>query len=111
MITEVSNIYAFYCPTTKRVKIGFSNEPHYRFRQFQDHSPTILEFVGYISIRGAQRIAEPVLHQILAADRLHGEWFNCSEEACTIMEIIRSADKDALAKLINDWQYSTDGLD
>lgn len=108
MVTEESNIYAFYCKLSNRVKIGHSGNPHYRFEQFQEFSPTILEFVGYIQIRGAQRIAEPVLHKILAKDRLHGEWFTVTEKAINIMSIIKANDKAALIKLINEYQYCKD---
>ena len=106
MVTEESNIYAFYCKLSNRVKIGHSYDLHYRFQEIQVHSPTTLEFVGYIQIRGARRVAEPVLHKILAKHRLHGEWFTVTDKAIKIMDIIRANDKNALINIINEYQYA-----
>lgn len=99
-------IYAIYCPLSNRVKIGHSSNPLERIETIQIHSPTELELLGYIEFRAAKKIAEPVLHKMLAASRLHGEWFDCSNPLVKqIADTLRTNDKDLLTKIINNYQY------
>jgi hypothetical protein len=100
-----SYIYAIYCKLSNRVKIGWSNNPHARLEEIQIHSPTTLELLGYIPFRNPKKIAEPILHKLLNNYRLHGEWFDCSDNVQVILEIFKNNDKQQLSEIINKYQW------
>lgn len=101
-----SYIYAIICKLSNRVKIGFTKEPQERLKTIQIHSPTDLKLAGCILIKKAKSIVEPVLHKKLKHSRIHNEWFDYSnEDVKYVVDIISKEDKEALIKVINDYQY------
>lgn len=71
-------IYYIACPTTLRVKIGFTRTSAYeRLAALQTGSPTKLCIVG---THPGSFDDERRLHQKFAGSRVHGEWFELTEE-------------------------------
>jgi hypothetical protein len=70
---EVFNVY-FIRPVGELgpIKIGISNDPIRRLKEFSGWSPVALEIVG--SVPGSWS-DEQFLHSALANYHLHGEWF------------------------------------
>lgn len=66
--------YAIRCTATGRVKIGKSKNPHSRLRELQTGASAPLELVGILAC------AEEDAHRRLEEWRLHGEWFEPSDE-------------------------------
>lgn len=83
-MTKEKNVY-FMRPVGERgpVKIGCSCEPEKRLRSVEIWSPLKLEIAAFVP--GGHR-EESILHQMFGADRLHGEWFNCSEQLASVIE-------------------------
>ena len=57
-----------------RVKIGKADSPEQRLRELQTGNPERLFVIGLLSGN-----RERELHEMFAAERLHGEWFQSSE--------------------------------
>lgn len=73
-------VYFFQCETTRRIKIGWARHPECRLQDIKGMSPT------QISIAAAYRgtpVDEKRAHEKFATYRLHGEWFNPSDELLT----------------------------
>jgi hypothetical protein len=70
--------YVYLCRNNRNglIKIGFSKEPKYREVTLQSEDPD----VEFIHVRPADRGLERCLHQIFAAKRRRGEWFELSDE-------------------------------
>lgn len=67
------------------IKIGVANDPEKRLGELQRTSPTKLRIIGR---RGGDVFAEKQLHAKYAEYRLHGEWFEPTEE------ILEEAERD-----------------
>ncbi len=75
---ESGCIYYILSGETGRVKIGFTNsDPTKRLKSLQTGSPTKL---GIVAIHPGTIALEAKLHGKFAADRLHGEWFDFSDD-------------------------------
>jgi len=72
-----SKIYLIRCETTGHLKIGWTINTAARLRTLQAASPTRLRLIGEFA---GDRQREQELHQLLAAFRLHGEWFEYRSE-------------------------------
>lgn len=71
-------IYFIACTETERVKIGFTaGDPHKRLKALQTGAPAPLVMMEY---RPGTQEEERQLHERFAATRLHGEWFEKSQE-------------------------------
>ena len=70
-------LYFIQCQTTKRVKIGISADVEGRLKWIRQVSPTQVEILCKIKTRSG---LESVLHEQFAKYRLHGEWFEFSDE-------------------------------
>ncbi len=72
--------YIIQCVETERVKIGWTNDEktwHRRQIDFKMMSPTRLDTL--ILLKGGRQ-TEMILHMSFAEDRLHGEWFEFSDD-------------------------------
>jgi hypothetical protein len=69
---------------TGPVKIGISATPEKRLAQLQPHSPLPLELVCAVAGGPGQEL---ILHNMFAADRLHGEWFSHTAELGRVIGI------------------------
>jgi hypothetical protein len=76
------------------VKFGFTKALDDRLRAIQVGSPVRLEFVA--KDFGAKE-HEKAIHALLAADRLHGEWFSRSTKA---QEVISAMNENRVAALL-----------
>ena len=74
------------------VKIGISRDPHQRLNTLREGNPHILEMVG--AIKGANEQVELALQRRFEGDRLHGEWFNLSEELGDFIDLLHCPDYD-----------------
>lgn len=75
---EPGCIYYILSGETGRIKIGFTNsDPNKRLKALQTGSPTKL---GIIAWHPGTMETEQRLHQQFHADRLHGEWFDFSDD-------------------------------
>lgn len=71
-------IYYICCPETARLKIGFTKRaPEARLRALQTGSPTRLFLMA---MQAGSIEAEQALHARFAESRLHGEWFEATDE-------------------------------
>jgi hypothetical protein len=71
-------IYYILSGETGRIKIGFTKgDPGKRLRALQTGSPTQ---IGIIAVHPGTPELEKRLHRQFAADRVHGEWFDFSDE-------------------------------
>lgn len=71
-------IYYVMSPETGRMKIGFTRgHPAKRLKALQTGSPTKLGVVAY---HPGDEETERRLHAEFKADRLHGEWFDISDD-------------------------------
>ncbi len=61
------------------VKIGLGESPKKRLSQAQSSSPIRLELIHMASVDNAEEV-EKSLHQLYAAKRSHGEWFQLTED-------------------------------
>lgn len=78
-----SFVYFIAHAGTGRVKIGITGDPFRRLRQIQTHSPVALKIVGVLpNLEGLER----EIHAHLSQTRLHGEWFDPSQELRDIIE-------------------------
>lgn len=68
-------------------KIGISTDVGGRLAALQSHSPHVLVAHHQAQPASDARLVERVAHQLLAAKRLHGEWFDVSiAEAITAID-------------------------
>ncbi len=71
-------IYYIMSGETGRVKIGFTKgDPTKRMKSLQTGSPTKL---GIVAIHPGTPDTESKLHRQFDADRVHGEWFEFSDD-------------------------------
>lgn len=78
-----AKVYFIQCLETKRVKIGIAQKPIARLTQIQTMSPTKVDLV--LSVEGGLEL-EKALHKEFAETRLHGEWFEHTDELATRMD-------------------------
>lgn len=71
------NVYLMRCTESGNTKIGFAKSVARRFKEIQAHSPTKLEVIHTVS---AHHHHERQLHAQFADRRLHGEWFDLTDE-------------------------------
>lgn len=83
-----------------RFKVGITKatKPHARLRSLQTGSPVQLRIVHSAFVQDSAA-AESLAHGLLARFRLHGEWFECTEERArsileTVIEAVGSGDAD-----------------
>ena len=72
------SLYAIEAPASGLVKIGSSEDPHYRFRTIQAMSPEMLEMRIVSPVDG--RELEKSFHERFTHLRHHGEWFRQKQE-------------------------------
>ena len=72
------SLYAIEAPASGLVKIGSSEDPHYRFRTIQAMSPEMLEMRIVSPVDG--RELEKSFHERFTHLRHHGEWFRQEQE-------------------------------
>jgi hypothetical protein len=70
------------------IKIGLSENPQRRIDEFRTWSPFELEIIGTIAGSWAD---EQFLHECLAADHSHGEWFFPSREVLRAVDEVISS--------------------
>jgi len=83
------------------VKIGFAENPESRTKAMSAQSPMALELLGYMP---ASTTLEARLHQRLANDNDHGEWFRSSADVEAVAGAICASDWDAIEELIGERQ-------
>src|SRR4249919_1153673 len=97
-------IYYIACPTTFRVKIGFTRgSPNARLKNLQTGSATPLTL---IAVERGTIHDEAALHAKYAEHRLHGEWFTMCEELFNRLHTIvwlQAKQSIALGEPIADW--------
>jgi hypothetical protein len=76
----------YFIECAGRIKIGFSRNVQARLRQFSTGSALKFSLIGEID--GTKNL-EKAIHQKLAANREHGEWFRDCEEVRAILELIQ----------------------
>ena len=76
----MSNVYAITHPDGY-VKIGKSDTPMLRFNEIRMYSPYTLELFAILSTEGNALELEKEIHEELADECVHGEWFNLSKDA------------------------------
>ena len=74
-------IYAVKCDG--RVKIGWSERPYLRFSKISSDAPAPCEFVGVVP---GTREDEKAVHNLLAAHRVHSEWFACEGAVLSFLD-------------------------
>ena len=72
------SLYAIEAPASGLVKIGSSENPHYRFKTIQAMSPEMLEMRIVSPVDG--RELEKSFHERFTHLRHHGEWFRQEQE-------------------------------
>lgn len=88
-------VYAIEAPNVERFKFGRTMDMEKRFRSLCNSSPCELRLVGHLWLPDD---AEADIHTYLADDRLHGEWFRCSERTRSVAALIGAGDIQALAE-------------
>lgn len=76
-------IYFLHAKEVRRIKIGFTTNLNARLRELKMGSPTELILFNYV--RGTFHL-EQVLLGVFAKYRLHGEWFESSEDIIKFVE-------------------------
>lgn len=85
-MADPCEVYAIRCTFTGRIKIGISRGVRVRLAELQTGSPTELEVLATMP---GDALDESVIHQSLAAHRLHGEWFAPHPEVDRAVEGLR----------------------
>lgn len=77
--------FVYFVRGGDRIKIGFSQLPVEmgRLQALQTGSPVELELVGQ---RPGTKLTERALHKLFAEDRVHGEWFEISDDLLALAE-------------------------
>ena len=75
-------VYFVRSVESHRIKIGIAADPIRRMALMQVGSPEQLELIGVVT--GGRKL-ELHLHAELRHDRLHGEWFECSDHLVYVM--------------------------
>lgn len=88
-------IYFMYAKDANRVKIGRTLDIEERFKNIQAMSPIKLEVIKIIQLHVNY---EDMLHEFFKEDRLHGEWFNFSDDIKAFIEMV---DKKGVDGVIN----------
>jgi hypothetical protein len=70
-------IYFIEAEGLRRIKIGQTDELQVRFRDLSCSSPVPLTVLLVLQAGG---VTEAQLHRKFHADRVHGEWFNASDD-------------------------------
>jgi hypothetical protein len=70
------------------IKIGLSENPKRRLNEYRAWSPFVLEMVGTVPGNWDD---EQFLHECLADDHSHGEWFHPSAQVQRVIERVISA--------------------
>lgn len=78
-----SHLYFLYSDHSKLVKIGKTTDPKQRIQCLRTQSPVPLQCLGIIR---SHDYHERMLHDALASNRKHGEWFNLTEEILNLIE-------------------------
>ena len=70
-------VYFLHAPELRRVKIGFSTNPHVRSIKVRhdDRLPHEITLIVFGSLDGG-RVLERLMHERFAAHRVSGEWFD-----------------------------------
>jgi hypothetical protein len=84
-------LYFVQCQTTKRVKIGISSDPVDRMKQMQQGCPTQLVILHKIKTRSG---LEEILHAQFTKHRLHGEWFEFTDEIREYVEKRKAEERE-----------------
>src|SRR5687767_8824716 len=88
-------IYFVQCGTERGpIKIGLSVSPAVRLFELQAGCPYPLRLLVEINGSFAD---EAALHRRFAADRIHGEWFRCSDDLWSAIEFLKQARRPAEA--------------
>ena len=72
-------------PTDGRVKIGCSYKPASRLVALASGSAYPIRIAA---VAPGDFSTERALHEFFAADRLHGEWFRCSERLLQVIDLL-----------------------
>lgn len=102
--------YVYFIAAPERVKIGFATNPWKRFSKIQSDSPERLEIVG---LEEGDKVREIELHIKFAADRVHGEWFNRSQQIADYVAELPTIERDAprdrpLGGSLGKWMHDND---
>lgn len=76
--------FIYFAESGDLIKVGFSKDPLERLKALYSPNGEEIRIIGVLPNR--TRYVEACFHQILAADRVQGEWFKRSEE---LMSYIR----------------------
>lgn len=97
-------IYYIVCTETKRLKIGYTSGPvNKRLRALQTGSAGLLSL---IAVHSGTLEKEQELHDQFSSSRLHGEWFEMTEELlqhiCMIVWL-QAKQSMILGEAIEEW--------
>ena len=94
------SLYAIEAPVSGLVKIGSSENPHYRFKTIQAMSPEMLEMRIISPVDG--RELEKSFHERFVHLRHHGEWFRQEQELTVALyaEEFKHYDKEVLRLML-----------
>jgi hypothetical protein len=82
-------VYFIQGKCTGRIKIGISKSPRRRISMHQVGSP---EELVLLAVTTGGREMEKALHQRFSGSRVHGEWFECTEELKSFISSCASMD-------------------
>lgn len=85
-----SFVYFILDSDRKLIKIGIAKDVEHRIAALQTASPTDLRIVGCLA--GARDL-ERTIHELLAVDRVRGEWFRPSPRLLRLVADARTAGK------------------
>jgi hypothetical protein len=90
--------YVYAVGHDNMVKFGRTSNLRGRMATLQAHSPVPLEL---LTATFTHITTEKRIHDYLAADRAHGEWFRRSERAERVMALMDLEDDEPLIELLN----------
>lgn len=81
------DVYFIQGVTSKRIKIGVSNDVINRLHKLQTGAPEQLQLLAVIEAGG--KALEQDLHTRFGKDRTHGEWFEASPALIAYIKMIK----------------------
>lgn len=92
---KIGTIYFVLAEEVNRVKIGYADDAKKRLRELQIGSPVLLKLMAVF--KGKTIEDEAFLHTVFDDYRVHGEWFEFSQEIRNYLNrTLSSSDEDAI---------------
>lgn len=95
-----SGTFEIYCVEAagqSAYKFGIALSAEARLGGIQTGSPVLLTLVGYVLGR---RSLEPLIHKVMAAHRVHGEWFRPDPPVLALVEGFRLRSTEVIGPLL-----------